>query len=89
MRLASHIRPFDAKQKIYVLNDKYDTEEIILCDLQSFSDTVMQLLGQYNFSLIDLRGPEEICLKTKRDISQKEMDKYSTNRLVVTIKKED
>ena len=88
MKLASHIRPFDAKQKIYVLNDKYDTEEMVLCNLQDFAETVLQLLGQYSISLVELHGPEEICLKTKRDIVKCETEKYSTSRLNVVIKKD-
>ena len=47
MLLATYIRPFDAKQKIYVLDNKKNTEEIVLTDLGNYAKTIMELTLEY------------------------------------------
>jgi hypothetical protein len=86
MILASYIRPFDAKQKIYVLDKKKDTEEIRLADLDTYSETIMQLIAEYNVNEIELHGNETVCEKIKKDILQAEFAKYNNNQLKVEIK---
>lgn len=86
MILASYIRPFDAKQKIYVLNGKQETEEIRLCDLDEFSDTIMQLINEYEINELELHGNEDICDQTKKRISIAEKAKYNRNNLKITLK---
>ena len=86
MLLASYIRPFDAKQKIYVLDNKKNTEEIRLADLDTYSDTVMQLIAEYNVNEIELHGNETVCEKIKKDILQAEFTKYNNNQLKIEIK---
>lgn len=86
MILASYIRPFDAKQKIYVLNGKHETEEIRLCDLEHFSDEIMQLINEYNVSELELHGNTEICEQTKKLVSIAEKTKYNKSNLKITLK---
>ena len=86
MLLASYIRPFDAKQKIYVLDKKKNTEEIRLADLDTYSDTVMQLVAEYIVDEIELHGNEGICDKIKKDILNAEFIKYNNNQLKITLK---
>ena len=86
MILASYIRPFDAKQKIYVLNGKQDVEEIRLADLSTYSNTVLQLLQEYGVEELQLHGNEEICSKVTQDIQSAEMTKYKNNQLKITFK---
>ena len=86
MLLASYIRPFDAKQKIYVLEKKKNTEEIRLADLDTYSDTVMQLIAEYAVDEIELHGNEDMCDKIKKDILNAEFTKYNNNQLKIAIK---
>lgn len=86
MILASYIRPFDAKQKIYVLGHKQDTEEVRLADLDTYSDTIMQLIAEYNISEIQLYGNEDLCGKLKSDILTAEFTKYNNNQLKIELK---
>lgn len=86
MILASYIRPFDAKQKIYVLDNKKNTEEIVLTDLGSYSKTVMELLLDYNVTEIELHGNEDICRVVKEEILKEEYTRYNNNQLKVTLK---
>lgn len=85
MILASYIRPFDAKQKIYVLDDKKNTEEIRLADLDTYSNTVMQLITEYNIEKIELHGNFNICLRVKQEIESAEFTKYKNNQLEITL----
>lgn len=85
MILASYIRPFDAKQKIYVLDDKKNTEEIRLADLDTYSDTVMQLITEYNIKKLELHGNFNICLRVKQEIESAEFTKYKNNQLEITL----
>ena len=86
MLLASYIRPFDAKQKIYVLDNKKNTEEVRLADLDTYSDTVMQLIAEYSVDEVELHGNEDICDKIKKDILNAEFTKYNNNQLKITLK---
>ncbi len=87
MILASYIRPFDAKQKIYVLNDKNkDTEEIRLADIDTYANTVMQLIAEYNVTELELHGGEDYCKKIQEDVLAAEMTKYNNNKLKITLK---
>jgi hypothetical protein len=85
MILASYIRPFDAKQKIYVLDDKKNTEEIRLADLDTYSDTIMQLIAEYNIKKLELHGNFNICLRVKQEIESAEFTKYKNNQLEITL----
>lgn len=87
MVLISCIRPFDAKQKIYVfLDNKENIEDIRLCSLENYADTVMQLSKEYGITGLDLYGLETVCNKIKQDILQKEMNLYNNNQLIITYK---
>ena len=86
MVLASYIRPFDAKQKIYVLDNKKNTEEIVIADLDNYADTIMQIITQYQIDGIELHGNENICEKIKKDILATEFTKYNNNQLKIEIK---
>lgn len=86
MVLASYIRPFDAKQKIYVLDGKKNTEEIVIADLDNYADAIMQIITQYQIDGIELHGNENICEKIKKDILATEFTKYNNNQLKIKIK---
>ena len=86
MILASYIRPFDAKQKIYVLDNQKNTEEIRLADLSSYANTIMQLIAEYNVDKIELHGHEDMCGKIKNDIINAEFTKYNNNQLEIELK---
>lgn len=86
MILASYIRPFDAKQKIYVLDEKRNTEEVRLADLANYSNEIMQLITEYNISELQLHGNDEICTKVRQDIQKTEFSKYNNNQLKITLK---
>lgn len=86
MILASYIRPFDAKQKIYVLDDKQNTEEVRLADLSSYDKTIMQLITEYAISELQLHGNDDICRRVKQEIESAEMNKYKNNQLKITLK---
>ena len=85
MKLASYIRPFDAKQKIYVLDKGTETEEVRLTSLEGFADTVMQLMQEYNITDIELHGSEPFCVKAKDNILSAEMTKYNNNQVNIKI----
>ncbi len=86
MILATYIRPFDAKQKIYVLDKKKNTEEIVLADLGSYAKTIMELSLDYNIEEIELHGNEAICRSVKEEILKEEYTKYNNNQFKVSIK---
>lgn len=87
MILVSHIIPFDAKQKIYVLTEnRRDTEEMRLTSLEKFTDTVMQLITEYGVTSLELYGNEELCKKEAQTISAAELLKYKNNQLKIEIK---
>ena len=86
MILASYIRPFDAKQKIYVLDENKNTEEIRLANLANYDEVVMQLITEYNVSEIQLHGNEAICRNIKQSIETAEFTKYKNNQLIITLK---
>ena len=86
MILASYIRPFDAKQKIYVLDNKLNTEEVRLADLTNYAETVMQLITEYNISELELHGNTDICARVKQEIQSAEMTKYNNNQLKISLK---
>ena len=88
MILASYIRPFDAKQKIYVLDQVHDTEEIRLVSLEHYEDEIMQLITEYNISELQLHGSEILCQEVKDRVLKAEMTKYNNNQLVITLKGE-
>lgn len=88
MILASYIRPFDAKQKIYVLDAEHDTEEIRLISLEHYEDEIIQLITEYNISELQLYGAEPLCQEVKDRILKAEMTKYNNNQLVITLKGE-
>lgn len=87
MILATYLRPFDAKQKIYVLTgSRRDVEEIRLASLEQYADTVMQLLAEYGISELELHGNDTLCSKMGEEIQRKEMLKYNNNQLKITYK---
>ena len=87
MILVSHIIPFDAKQKIYVLTEnRRDTEEMRLTSLEKFSDTVMQLITEYGVTSLELYGNKELCEKEAKAITEAELLKYKNNQLKIEIK---
>lgn len=86
MLLATYIRPFDAKQKIYVLDNKKNTEEIVLTDLGNYAKTVMELTLEYNVDEIELHGNEDICRNVKEEVLREEFAKYNNNELKITLK---
>lgn len=86
MILASYIRPFDAKQKIYVLDNKKNTEEIRLADLNNYAEEVMQLITEYNIDTLELHGNDIICQKVKQEVKQAEFTKYNNNQLKIVLK---
>lgn len=88
MILASYLRPFDAKQKIYVLDTEHDTEEIRLVSLEHYEDEIMQLITEYSISELQLHGAEPLCQEVKDRILKAEMTKYNNNQLVITLKGE-
>ena len=86
MILASYIRPFDAKQKIYVLDTQKNTEEIRLADLNGYAEQIMQLIAEYNIEELELHGNEDICSKVRDDVVKAEFTKYNNNQLKVSLK---
>ncbi len=86
MKLASYIRPFDVNQKIYVLNDRFETEELRLVKLEDFPNAVMELINIYNVNELELHGNENFCAKLQRDIQKEELDKYNKNNLKILLK---
>lgn len=86
MILASYIRPFDAKQKIYVLDKQKNTEEIRLADLNGYAEQIMQLIAEYNIEELELHGNEDICSKVRDDVVKAEFTKYNNNQLKVSLK---
>ena len=87
MILASYIRPFDAKQKIYVLDENSkNTEEIRLADLSTYADTIMQLITEYNVQDIELHGNIDVCENVKHQIVENELNKYKNNQLNIILK---
>lgn len=86
MILASYIRPFDAKQKIYVLDKQKNTEEIRLADLNDYAEQIMQLITEYNIEELELHGNEDICSKVRDDVVKAEFTKYNNNQLKVSLK---
>ena len=86
MILASYIRPFDAKQKIYVLDKQKNTEEIRLADLNGYAEQIMQLITEYNIEELELHGNEDLCSKVRDDVVKAEFTKYNNNQLKVSLK---
>lgn len=88
MRLATYIRPFDAKQVIYVLDNNSNTVEMVSCDFSKYAEEVMQLITQYNIEKLNLQGSEEICNQIKRKVQSAEFNKYNNNQLVIIVNEE-
>ena len=87
MFLVSYIRPFDAKQQIYVLADDKEVEEIRLTSLEKYSNEILQLIAEYQgITNLDLYGVESLCNKLKEEIMIEEATKYNSNRLIINYK---
>lgn len=88
MILISHIRPFDAKQKIYVFDDNgLNTEEIKLASLENFSSIIMQLMTEYsNIKELNLYGNRSYCEQIQKDIHEAEMTRYNNCKLEINYK---
>lgn len=87
MILVSCIRPFDAKQKIYVLtSNREETEEMRLTSLDKFSETVMDLISEYGVNDIVLYGNPTICANERDKILAAELAKYNNNQLKISLK---
>ena len=77
MFLVSYIRPFDAKQQIYVLANDKEIEEIRLTSLEKYSNEILQLISEYQgITNLDLYGTESLCnkLKEKANIAMSKRD---------------
>ena len=87
MFLVSHIRPFDARQQIYVLADNKEVEEIRLTSLEKYSNEILQLIAEYqDITNLDLYGAENLCNKLKEKIMIEEATKYNSNKLIINYK---
>ena len=86
MKLASYIRPFDVKQKIYVLDNKSNTEEIRLSNLEDFDETVMQLMREYNIDCVELHGQKDFCSYVAEKIQSQQITSYGANTVPIIIK---
>lgn len=87
MFLISYIRPFDAKQQIYVLSNNKEVEEIRLTSLERYSNEILQLITEYqDITNLDLYGVESLCNKLKEKITIEEATKYNSNRLIINYK---
>lgn len=87
MFLVSYIRPFDAKQQIYVLANDKEVEEIRLTSLEKYSNEILQLISEYQgITNLDLYGVESLCNKLKEKIIMEEATKYNSNRLIINYK---
>lgn len=92
MILATHIRPFDAKQVVYVLSDDYDIEESQLCDLSQLTETIMGFVSSpsYNIKKIEFHGPKQFCIKEKSNIEKTaDFYKYCANSIEILVKSTD
>ncbi len=89
MILVSYIRPFDAKQKIYVLDEKNkDAIDLSLTSLKNFADEILFMAEAYKINDVELHGNTIFAEKAKKDIQAKEYVKYEKNKLNIEIKGE-
>ena len=89
MILASYIRPFDAKQKIYVLDEKtMDSVDLALTSLKNFADEIMFMAETYKIKDVDLFGNYQLAEKAKREIQARELVKYNQYRMNIDVKGE-
>ena len=89
MKLVSYIRPFDAKQKIYVLDEKtMDSIDLALTSLKNFADEIMLMAETYKIKDVDLFGNYQLAEKAKREIQARELVKYNQYRMNIGVKGE-
>lgn len=89
MKLVSYIRPFDAKQKIYVLDEKtMDSIDLALTSLKNFADEIMLMAETYKIKDVDLFGNYQLAEKAKREIQARELVKYNQYRMNIDVKGE-
>lgn len=87
MILASHIIPFDAIQKIYVLTDnERDTIEMVPVKLHCYENAVMELCNTYDIKKIELHGNVDFCEKIKEKVAKAEFTKYNKNKIDIILK---
>lgn len=87
MKLISTIRPFDAKQVIYIMDNTQKEEiDIRTTSLEDFDKTIIELTELYpEINYIRLRGNVDFCTKIKANIIQAENNKYNQNKLTIDI----
>ena len=87
MKLISTIRPFDAKQVIYIMDNTQKEEiDIRTTSLEDFDKTIIELTELYpEINYIRLRGNVDFCTKIKTNIIQAENNKYNQNKLTIDI----
>ena len=87
MKLISTIRPFDAKQVIYIMDNTQKEEiDIRTTSLEDFDKTIIELTELYpEINYIKLRGNVDFCAKIKTNITQAEINKYNQNKLTIDI----
>ena len=87
MKLISTIRPFDAKQVIYIMDNTQKEEiDIRTTSLEDFDNTIIELTELYpEINYIRLRGNVDFCTKIKTNIIQAEINKYNQNKLTIDI----
>ena len=76
------IHPFDIFQTFYVYEDG-NKLEITYTKIDDIPDTVLELSQKYDINQIDLSGAEHFAKGIIRRIQEKEIVKYSTNKLII------
>lgn len=76
------IHPFDIYQTFYVYEDG-NKLEIIQTKMGDIPDTVLELAAVYDVNQVDLSGAKHFTKRIIQKIQEKELSKYSQNKLII------
>lgn len=84
IKIVSVLKPFELKQKIFVMYEGEVLEEVI-STVDYFNTNIFILLDKYKIEHVDICGPKSYCLGIKENLQKAEMAKYNKNNLKINI----
>lgn len=76
------IHPFDIYQRLYVYQDG-NKLEMRYSKLNNISEDIIELAYTYDIQSVDLSGAKQFSQGIAKEIQEKELTRYSTDKIVV------
>lgn len=81
-KIVGIIHPFDIYQTFYVYDEGTEVETV-QTKIRDIPNTVFELSRVYNIDSVDLSGAKEFSVGIVKQIREKEISKYNTNKLII------